>query len=80
MIIIDDPLHIVLLQDTAEAASKTLTIETEYSESNDTFSIFIKEIVARNSTVIVDLKFISQLTDTLQGFYRTRYETQGEEK
>lgn len=69
-----------MLQDTAETASKPLTIETEYSERNDTFSIMIKEIVAKNSTVLVDLTFISQLTDTLQGFYRTQYETQGEQK
>lgn len=68
------------MQDTAETASKPLTIETQYSENNDTFSIFIKEIVAKNSTVLVELKFISQLTDTLQGFYRTEYETQGEQK
>lgn len=71
---------LVLLQDTAETASKPLTIETEYSQNNDTFSIFIKEVVAKNSTVLVDLTFISQLTDTLQGFYRTQYETQGEQK
>lgn len=79
-IIIDSKLRTVLLQDTAETASKPLNIETMYSENNDTFSIFIKEIVSRNSTVLVDLKFVSQLTDTLQGFYRTQYETQGEQR
>lgn len=51
-----------------------ISSETSYGLDNDTFIINLKGPIPRNSTVQVQLQFISQLTDTLQGFYRTSYE------
>lgn len=72
----------VLLEDTTLTdVSKTyLQIDTEYGEANMTFIINILEALPKNSTVQVELQFVSQLTDTLQGFYRTEYETEGRKK
>lgn len=52
-----------------------LNIKTEYGTNNDTYIIHLEpsEIVD-DSTLQVNLKFISTLSDTLQGFYRVSYE------
>lgn len=52
-----------------------MTIETWYGENNDTFNIALAEgtRVDGNTTLQVNLKFISQLSNTLQGFYRVSY-------
>lgn len=51
-----------------------LDIETMYGENNDTFIIKLKPAEVTNTTLQVNLKFVSQLSSTLQGFYRTNYE------
>lgn len=50
-----------------------LNIKTSYGTNNETFII---ELLGKpaNKDVQVDLTFISQLTSTLQGFYRVRYD------
>lgn len=52
-----------------------LDIQTEYGENNDTFIIKLNKFnEVKNSTLQVNLKFISQLSNTLQGFYRVNYD------
>lgn len=63
-----------------ETPPRSLNVDTFYGENNDTFVIDIKDTVPENRTLQVQLKFISQLTDTLQGFYRTNYETNSGER
>lgn len=53
-----------------------IDIDTAYGENNSTFIITIRKGVnkdAINVTLQIQLDFISKLTDTLQGFYRTSY-------
>lgn len=53
-----------------------LDIETAYGENNDTFIIDIKRGIDKNDkniTLQIQLNFVSVLTDTLQGFYRSSY-------
>lgn len=49
-----------------------LEIKQRYGENNETYII---ELLAepRNTTLQVNIKFISQLSNTLQGFYRVGY-------
>lgn len=56
----------------------TLTIGTLYGENKDTFIIKLTDPTeVKNNTLQVNLKFNSQLSDTLQGFYRVNYEDSG---
>lgn len=62
--------------------SSPLSIRTWYGENNDTFNIELGEgtTVDGNTTLQVNLKFISQLSNTLQGFYRVLYEDSDSDK
>lgn len=53
--------------------SAALEIKTSYGNNNETFVI---ELIQKptNKQLRVDLKFISQLSSTLQGFYRVGYD------
>lgn len=60
---------------TTPVLTSPLNISTEYGENRDTYIIRIKgKPIAANETLQVKLKFISQLSNTLQGFYRVAYE------
>lgn len=52
-----------------------LEIKTSYGDNNDTFIIELsKSTIGKNTTLQVNLKFFSQLSSTLQGFYQVSYE------
>lgn len=61
-----------MYQSSLEVATP-LNISTGYGENNDTFIIRFREEVAERALLQVNLKFISQLSSTLQGFYRVSY-------
>lgn len=67
---------------TTPQISAPLNINTWYGENNDTFNIALAEgtNIDGNTTLQVNLKFISQLTNTLQGFYRVLYEDSDSDK
>lgn len=69
------PFSVSVLQSSPSIASP-LEIRTWYGDYNDTFNIELPEeaIVDGNTTLQVNLKFVSQLSDTLQGFYRVLYQ------
>lgn len=61
-------------QSSSDIASP-LEIKTSYGENNATYIIDLKKVdKVKNVTLQIHLKFISRLTDTLQGFYRVSYE------
>lgn len=63
----------IVYQSTADIVSP-LDIKTSYGENNATFIIDLKSVEKEeNITLQVRMKFVSQLTDTLQGFYRVSY-------
>lgn len=51
--------------------SQPVTIKSKYGSNNETYEIQL--LNATESTLKVDLKFTSQLSSTLQGFYRVGY-------
>lgn len=55
-----------------ETLAWPVEITTSYGENNETFIIKLEKLPV-NDTLQVDLKFISQLSNTLQGFYRVGY-------
>lgn len=50
-----------------------LNIKTSYGTDNQTFIIELLD-KAKTKQIQVDLAFVSQLTNTLQGFYRVKYD------
>lgn len=59
--------------------AEPLSIRTWYGDKNGKYYIELAEgtIVGGNTTLQVNLKFISQLSNTLQGFYRVLYQDSG---
>uniref|UniRef100_A0A1B0D793 Aminopeptidase n=1 Tax=Phlebotomus papatasi TaxID=29031 RepID=A0A1B0D793_PHLPP len=69
-----------VLEYTEPNTTSQLDIEFK-SDSNSTLWIYIKKDFRKHSSSIrlkVFVEFISQLSDTLQGFYRVNYNTSGE--
>lgn len=61
-------------QSSSDIASP-LEIKTSYGDNNATYIIDLNKVdKVDNVTLQIHLKFISRLTDTLQGFYRVLYE------
>lgn len=57
------------------AAEEDLKFECNYGEDNSTFVVTLNEAYANESQLRVELslQFVSQITDTLQGIYKTSY-------
>lgn len=57
------------------STASPLTIKTAYGDNNDTYVIKLAKVSeVKNSTIQLNLKFVSQLSSTLQGFYRVAYD------
>lgn len=57
------------------AAEEDLKFNCDYGKDNSTFVVMLNETYANESQLRVQLSlnFVSQITDTLQGIYKTSY-------
>lgn len=73
-------LHKIFKSVITNVTSKLVSIETAYGPNNESFLVQIqRQDLPNDENLVVRLTFISRLSNTLTGFYKTSYKTANNE-